>query len=360
MAVDIRIGTFNVENLFGRAKLLNLNNHSIGDAIIRKVAQFQIELKRSEYDKPKILQLYRDTKSYINIVETRRRLFRRRGYGVVGVKANGVNDWDGFIDFKQAKLNDTARENTGRVIKELRADVMCLIEVENRPVLKRFNSQVLRSRRYPYNMVIDGNDNRGIDVGLLSKLEIGGVWTHIFDGTPSSRVFSRDCLEVELRLPQDDRSLWLLINHFKSKGYGTQATSNARRKRQAERVAEILTDDYDLRSDLVIVTGDLNDTPDSAPLHPLLSLTHLHDTLELQFPNTPGQRWTYHYNTNEQIDYILVSDPLRDAFRGATLERRGIYGVDSYTGGAIQPFSEVTKYTESASDHAGVCAEFRI
>ena len=31
--------------------------------------------------------------------------------------------------------------------------------------------------RYPYNRLVGGNDNRGIDVGLLSKLEPMSMWT---------------------------------------------------------------------------------------------------------------------------------------------------------------------------------------
>jgi hypothetical protein len=51
--------------------------------------------------------------------------------------------------------------------------------------------------------------------------------SHVDDLKDGSRTFSRDC------------SLLLLINHLKSKGFGTQADSNARRRRQAERVREI-------------------------------------------------------------------------------------------------------------------------
>jgi len=85
-----------------------------------------------------------------------------------------------------------------------------------------------------------------------------------------------------MELPNQQR-LHLLCNHFKSKS-GGEAGSDPRRQRQAERVAEILQD-YDLDQDLVIVAGDLNDTPDAAsPLRPLLDVAGLHDVLELQFP----------------------------------------------------------------------------
>ena len=44
--------------------------------------------------------------------------------------------------------------------------------------------------------------------------------------------------------------------------------------------------------------------------------TSLRDVLELQFPNDERHRWTYHFNANEQIDYILVSDRLADHLGG--------------------------------------------
>ena len=59
------------------------------------------------------------------------------------------------------------------------------------------------------------------------------------------------------------------------------------------------------------MAGDLNDTPDSAPLKPLMDVRYLYDVLALQFPNQPKKRWTYHYNDFEQIDYVLVSKPLK-------------------------------------------------
>jgi hypothetical protein len=53
--------------------------------------------------------------------------------------------------------------------------------------------------------------------------------------------------------------------------------------------------------------------------------------LELQFPNDSPKRWTYHYDEFEQIDYILVSAPLKQRFLGAGVERRGISDLNQLT-----------------------------
>ena len=69
----------------------------------------------------------------------------------------------------------------------------------------------------------------------------------------------------------------MLVNHFKSKGFGGQKESNAKRKLQAERVAKIVRRLKKEGEENVVVLGDLNDTPDSDPLSPLFSGTGLRD-----------------------------------------------------------------------------------
>ena len=58
----------------------------------------------------------------------------------------------------------------------------------------------------------------------------------------------------------------VLLNHLKSKGYGGQASSNAKRRRQAKRSAEIYERLVSEGQTKVAIVGDFNDTPDSAPL----------------------------------------------------------------------------------------------
>ncbi|MCG8605744.1 endonuclease/exonuclease/phosphatase family protein [bacterium] len=358
----VRVATFNVENLFSRAKVLNFYNHSNGDTILERVAALQTELERQNYDKRRIVQLYRQVRNYIkfNVIRSRvghRIIYKRRG--VWRVAPDGRDDWFGYIEFKRDSFNDITQQNIARVIRDMNADVLCLVEVENRPVLDQFNSDRLSGRRrYSYSMLIDGNDPRGIDVGLYSRFELGVIKTNIFDrNNRGRRIFSRDCLEVEILLPSG-QSLYVLLNHFKSKS-GGEAATDSRRKAQAQYVARILTSEYDLQNDLVIVMGDLNDTPTRPPLPPLLSLQHLYDVLEEEF-NDPADRWTYHYRRNEQIDYILVSEPLRRARTRTDVFRRGMANVDQYSNGAIQPYPQVTSWRNAASDHGAVWAEFNI
>ena len=358
MPTTFRIASFNCENLFSRARVLNLADSTVAAEALAKIDPLNKLLNKATYtssDKQKIVALYGEVGSYVVVRENRGKLFNR---DETQVTASGAGDWSGELEFKRAKFSEVTRENTAKVIKAVKADVACLIEIEDRPTLAAFNSDMLDSRKFKFPMLIDGNDPRGIDVGVLSNFPIISLKTHIFDGTANSRTFSRDCLRVEMELPSGQR-LHLLCNHFKSKS-GGEAASDGRRRRQAERVVEILGE-YNLDQDLVIVAGDLNDTPDnSSPLRPLLDVPKLHDVLALQFPAEPAKRWTYAFNGGQQIDYILVSNPLKSMFVQAGVERRGIHKLSSITNGDESQFDTVTSAANAASDHGAVWADFSV
>jgi endonuclease/exonuclease/phosphatase family metal-dependent hydrolase len=369
-----RIASFNVENLFARPKVFNFKDKSVGDELLKRIGNFRELLKKDSYSaatKKKIFEEFTITtatkpalKDFILIREDQGKLWSKQGWAIKGVKANGSGDWNGTIEFKKAKFSEVGRKNTAKVIRKVKADVACIVEADNRPGLRSFDSDLLSSS-YPYEMLLDGNDQRGIDVGLYSKFPLGTIRTHMFDKSPNSnsKIFSRDCPEYEVILP-NNQSILMLCNHLKSKGYGAQATSNDRRKKQAQAIADILSR-YDLANDWVIVAGDLNDTRDSDPLSPLIQLPNLFDVLELEFGSQMHKRWTYHYKSFEQIDYVLVSKPLKDRFVKAGVERRGMYNLKKLTASNASipnetQFSSVTHWTNAASDHGAVWADFNL
>jgi endonuclease/exonuclease/phosphatase family metal-dependent hydrolase len=110
----------------------------------------------------------------------------------------------------------------------------------------------------------------------------------------------------------------------------------------------------------VIVAGDFNDTPSSAALKPLMSMQKIHDVLDLQFQSDMDKRWTYHYRKHEQIDYILISSALKEKFKSAGVERSGMYEIETLTKANEKRYSIIKEYKDSASDHAGVWAEFDV
>ena len=363
MADTFRVASFNVQNLFSRAKILNLRKHNYVDSKLEKVSEFnKLIHQKSNFtteQKKQIVELYQELKTHITVRENRGKLFNENKTKVV---AQSGKHWDGEAKFKRAKFSEVGRKNTARVIRSVKADVACIVEAEDRPTLQAFDGHLL-SYRFKYEMLLDGNDRRGIDVGIYSRFPLGGIWTHMFDKKGSSRIFSRDCPEYEILLP-NGKSLFVLCNHLKSKGYDFDEKADARRKSQAKAIAEIL-ERYDLSKDWVIVAGDLNDTPDSNPLAPLMNVPNLFDVLKLQFGNNFSKRWTYQYQGEfNQIDYILISKPLKSAFKKAGVERRGIYKLKQLTqstNGNIPvetEFNTITNRASAASDHGAVWAEF--
>lgn len=362
----MRIATYNVENLFSRVSAMNSDDTAKSGVVLADAAELQRLIEQpaySEVDKARMLAILKKHRAFgkagpFFLQETRKRLVSTRT--PQRIVANGRGDWVGWIEWRRELVSGRAIENTGRVIAEVNADVLCLVEVENRPVLRRFNETVLKAGRYPYAMLIDGNDERGIDVGIASKLPICDMRSHVDELDPSSKrpLFSRDCAEFEIMLPRG-RSLWVLVNHFKSRGHGEKKENDAKRERQASRVAEILGR-FDLAQDWVVVAGDLNELPNSASLAPLLERAGLRNTFR-KLPRK-ADRWTYGGDAtpskNDQIDYLLVSEALWPRLQRVEIERRGIWGPTGKVRTKYPPFDTVTSDTTAASDHAAVWAEF--
>src|SRR6266571_9440408 len=64
--------------------------------------------------------------------------------------------------------------------------------VDNRTALRRFNEQLLKAvdaAPFGHVMVIDGNDDRGIDVGLMTKFPVLNMRSHVDDLMDGGRVF---------------------------------------------------------------------------------------------------------------------------------------------------------------------------
>ncbi|MDZ7290752.1 MAG: endonuclease/exonuclease/phosphatase family protein [candidate division KSB1 bacterium] len=358
----MRIATFNTKNLFSRARVMNLNSWSQGRPVLNDIAALNSLLAESHYTAPvkkrikKILEKYE-----FNVPDRRDRLFvivevREKLYAVdkssnqLEIVADGRSDWVGWVELGRDEINGEAVMNTGRVISEVNADIQCVVEVESRITLDRFNQQVLAKipdfRPFEHNMLIDGNDARGIDIGLLSRFPIISVRSHIDDGGQMP-IFNRDCPEFEIALP-DGKSIWILGNHFKSKGNGSFSENNAWRRRQATQVARIYHEAL-RRSDLVIVLGDLNDSPDSFPLRPLLRGTNLREVMS--HPSYQGLPGTYGSgrSISQKLDYILLSPALWQRVQKVGVERKGVYAFS-----ASRRFQTITSPETAASDHAAV------
>ena len=125
-----------------------------------------------------------------------------------------------------------------------------------------------------------------------------------------------------------NNSLLLLVNHFKSKGYGQPAVNDAKRKRQAKKIREIYEEKLSQGIELIAVVGDLNDSPERDPLQPLIGDgSKLVDVMKDPHFVGDGRLGTYgDGRASDKIDYILMSPKLLAKVRQGGIERRGVWG----------------------------------
>ncbi|MFB9442787.1 endonuclease/exonuclease/phosphatase family protein [Dactylosporangium vinaceum] len=363
----MRIASYNVENLFNRAKALDQRTWADGRPVLEAFARAGELLEEPVYTdevKREILRelgrlglRHADLAKFARLRQNRGRLLKRARDGRVEVVAGGRADWIGWVELTTDRCDEQALLNTARVILDVRADVLGVVEAESRHALKRFTDGGLRGL-YRHIQVMDGNDERGIDVGVMSTGDFPVILqrTHVDDVDERGRVFSRDCPEYHFALPGRAEPLVLLVNHLKSKGYGGKVASDATRRRQAARVAAI----YRAQSSpYVAVVGDLNDTPESEPLAPLLRDTDLRDISQHPSFQDNGRPGTYGSCTaRNKLDYVLLSPALWGAATGGGIERRGVWGGRN---GVLWPiYGTMTKAVHAGSDHAAIYADIDV
>ncbi len=258
---------------------------------------------------------------------------------------------------REKNLEDT-NEIARRITDVMNADVLAVQEVEHIEILKRFNREHLQNL-YPYLALIEGNDRRMIDVGIMSKIPIGTIVSHqtaVHPNEPDSRIFSRDLLQVEI-LNHNRKKLFTVYNthlksHFVPFGQDPDEgaiAANNRRRRQAETISRIITR-MERPNSRFILTGDMNDPPDSQFLSPMFIADNqaLVNTLENPAetrppkaettgqglgPQTPA--WTHRFNPPgpdlpdyQLFDHIWVSQALAGRFANPTIDRRTKHGGD--------------------------------
>ena len=131
-------------------------------------------------------------------------------------------DWsDAIIARKLAAVAEVIRQvDDGRG-----ADVIALQEVENVGILERLRSEYLADLGYRPPILIEGQDDRGIDVAFLSRLEaVGEPRLHpiSFPGAEEDRVAdTRGILEATFRLP-DGTLLTGFAVHFPAPYHPTE------------------------------------------------------------------------------------------------------------------------------------------
>lgn len=250
----------------------------------------------------------------------------------------------------QAKEENETRAVAKRIIA-IDLDVLAVQEAEDIDTLRQFNKEYL-NRLYPYTCLLEGNDPRLIDVGLLSKYPIGGLtsWQHAVHPDRSDiPVFGRDLMEIQILSESRKQILFTLYNNhlkshyvdFRNDNEEGRNANNRRRQQQAEMVARIVK--TRMRPDSrYIVLGDMNDPPDSPFLSPFFKdrelglVNALNNPSETRPPKSEHPpsidpdttAWTHRYKESrkpaehELYDQIWLSSALTDNQTGAWIDRR--------------------------------------
>lgn len=361
--------------MFERPSVMNLSTWEDGEKVLKDFAGLSDLIQKERYsqnDKDKLLGIMKRHKGllskgeskHIRLNEIRGKLLKKRRDAPPEIGVNGREDWIGWFELKREAIKETAIENTARVISEVNGDVFCMVEVENRIVANRFNDSIFQKvsgQKYDHVMVIDGNDDRGIDVGVMTRqsFQIKSIVSHVDDQDSQGRIFSRDCVEYEIATPTGN-ILLVLVNHFKSKGFGSQKENDSKRNRQAKRVREIYEKRLSNGFNFIAVVGDLNDTPDRDPLRPLLAEdSNLVDIMHHPHFLGDAREGTYGNGTKDQkIDYILISPQLANRVRSGGIERRGVWGGKN--GELFPHFPQIKTAKDAASDHAALWVDLDI
>jgi exonuclease III len=258
----------------------------------------------------------------------------------------------------RAKDPDDTAEIASRILHVMNADVLAVQEVEHIEILKQFNREHLHNL-YPHVVLVEGNDQRFIDVGILSKLPIGPIVSHqaaVHPEEPNRRVFSRDLLQVEILDHRGDKLFTIYNTHLKSHyvPFGQDPVqgaidANNRRRRQAETISRLISR-MERPNSRFVLTGDMNDAPDSPFLAAMLTADNrplvnaLENPTETRPPKaeSPGQgpgpqtpAWTHRFNPPgpglpeyRLFDHIWLSQALAERFANPMIDRRTKHGGD--------------------------------
>lgn len=244
-------------------------------------------------------------------------------------------------------LKDSQKvEDIARMLKEIDVDICAFSEVGGRSSLEHFNEKYLDSK---YEIqILEGNSDRGIEIGYLVKKEISfnlDLITHkdkilnfiypndlienekaVSNGQPlvhENQKFSRNVLELQLKEKNTATQFNIFLVHFKSQWdrRGDDFRGQGHRKAEAEALAEIVKERQTMFPDAhMILTGDFNGRVKGEQQDPEFeSLRKMNFIDVLEHKDLPqAEKFTMaQFNQGQremiQLDYILLEEKTRSS-----------------------------------------------
>lgn len=250
------------------------------------------------------------------------------------------------VPVSTAEQYETKAKTIARLIDTHKADIVGLVEVENRAVLENVKSYLADPDEWQIAFDEGRDTYTGQDVAILTKFRIvpGSVTNfpneravYFVDGQERD-VNPSKILGVELKI--DNQPFYVLITHLISR-----RSSNAPQRLAQATIARRHAVKAMMADKNVIVMGNMNDTPATPTVHRLRGFDDIWgDFLQTANAVEAAERYTYIYEGQKNLlDHILISPSLRDEFRSVDEAKRcEIIDVDEL------------------SDHRAILARLRI
>jgi hypothetical protein len=340
--------------LFARPKVFSLPDWTDGQPVLDAFAEFNTLIEKPVYaaaDKARMVELLVRLEIYRSVSGVVHRIrvpdpawaWLRADRGTfdvdhektgIAIVAAGRESWTGWVELAKAPVNEIATQMTARVITEVGADVLCVVEVEDRPVLDRFNREMLTGL-YATAMLIDGNDPRAVSTSACWPSPASPSRTCAATSTCPTRRPVGAPIQPRLRdvpAPAAGRrarvgaaqSLQIQVRH---RHYRRQTQAPVRRRtRDSRRPGRRRRDELHRhgRPQRRPRQGR-QDTPELGALYdptgPLLSVYDLPGFDTGPRPGTFGS-----CRLDERFDHIVISRALAPHVTGGGIERHGLWG----------------------------------
>jgi predicted extracellular nuclease len=226
------------------------------------------------------------------------------------------------------------------IIEELDPDVAVFAEMENQGILDDLTAAL--GGAYTESSLIDSPDPRGVDIAAISKIPFSDVVSHQADvftleGTPAPTYqYARDAVEYHFTF--EGQPIVLIGVHFRSKGPPDDPNKRLAEAQHTRAVADGLTAASPSLG--VVILGDFNDLPGSAPFDAVAGAEpDLYADAATFVPE--ADRWTFDFmGTRELIDHHMGNQVMQDHLDTTSVIIR--HGADVVT----------------ASDHAPMMATY--
>lgn len=277
--------------------------------------------------------------------------------------------------FMQRDISDPSRQRPksersldalAESLERLDADVVSLQELSSKETLEAdLLSRRGLAEKYPHVAWVEGNDQRGIRLGVISKYPINSVTSHadtkfpLVDGSGTTD-FSRDLMRVDIDLDNNPETTELSVynTHSKSRRPSSpgQISSDTQRISEGTAIRNIVEEEMKpFPARLFVVTGDFNDSHNDASVKAILTPKGKEEWVDSLDHLSENDRKTWPANPNDtrfdsvQFDHIIYPSSKRDQLISSEPVRYG------------QSLDTDTRWVSSAaSDHLPVIARFTV